>query len=385
MTLSPVQLRIESRGVLLLAGSLVLLIAGLLREDETMAALGSGGLILTGLAALAARGNLKGLEVALSGPHAAAAGQALRFRVTVENPRRGLDAFGAELRLRMPGGGDASTHAVWVAGGSAADAELRTLTGQRGVHEKVGVTLDSHFPLALFKAGRVVECPHRLLVFPRPQVPAELLSRGHWEDDSPRPALAAGSQGEPRGLRPYRAGDAARTISWPASLRSHARGGGLVVRELDSPGLRPREAVVLFHSFATGREVIRPDRFERGLSLAWGALRHFQAQGIPVRLMADFDGWEPRPAGNRRQLGACGERLARARRAPGTGAEELEAILSSLDESTGVLVVSDMPLAGWKKYLTNSGRHVPVDITRYEARGRATPGFPKPSRPPTRA
>jgi uncharacterized protein (DUF58 family) len=227
--------------------------------------------------------------------------------------------------------------------------------------------------------------PHRLLVCPRPQIPAEMLNRGTWEDDSPRSAVASGSHGEPRGLRPYRAGDAARTISWPATLRSHARGGGLVVREFDTPGLRPREAVVLFHSFATGREVIRPDRFERGLSLAWGALRHFQAQGIPVRLMADFDGWEPRPAGNRRQLGACGELLARARRAAGTGAEELQAILSSLDESTGVLVLSDMPLAGWKKLLTAPGRHVPVDITRYEARGRLAPGAPKPSRPLARA
>jgi hypothetical protein len=123
--------------------------------------------------------------------------------------------------------------------------------------------------------------------------------------------------------------------------------------------------------------LIRPDRFERALSLAWGALRHFQGLGIPVRLMADFDGWKSRPAGNRRQLGACGDLLARARRAAGTEAHELQAILSSLDESTGVLIVSDMPLASWKSSLARSGAHVMVDITRYESRARPPRAGPK--------
>jgi uncharacterized protein (DUF58 family) len=371
MSGSRVKLRFESRGILLLAAASALLAAGLIRVDGTMAALGAGGLILAGIAALGARRNLRGLTASLSGPHAAAAGQPLRFRITLENPRRGLDAFGVQLRMKMPGGGEASTHALWVAGRSAADAELRAVPGQRGDHEVAGVALVSEFPLGLFKASRICSCPHRMLVFPRPQVPVELLTHGAWVDDTPRSAVAAGeAQGEPRGLRPYRAGDSARTISWPASLRSHARGGGLVVRELDPPGFHPREVVVLFHSFGTDRALIRPDRFERALSLAWGALRHFQGQGIPVRLMADFDGWKSRPAGNRRQLGACGELLARARRAAGTEAHELQAILSSLDESIGVLIVSDMPLASWKPSLGRSGPRVTVDVTRYESKAR---------------
>jgi uncharacterized protein (DUF58 family) len=271
----------------------------------------------------------------------------------------------------MPGGGEASTHALWVAGDSAADAELRVAAGQRGDHEIPGVALVSDFPLGLFRASRLCPCPHRLLVFPRPQVPVELLTRGAWVDDTPRAAVAAGeAQGEPRGLRPYRAGDSARSIAWPATLRSRARGGGLVVRELDPPGFHPREAVVLFHSFGSDRALIRPDRFERALALAWGALKHFQGLGIPVRLIADFDGWKSRPAGERRQLGTCGELLARARRAAGTEAHELQALLSSLDESTGVLIVSDMPPDSWKSSLARSGAQVTVDIARYEARAR---------------
>ena len=56
MSARSVQLRIETRGILLLAGSLALLTAGLIRVDGTMAALGSGGLVMTGIAALVARG-----------------------------------------------------------------------------------------------------------------------------------------------------------------------------------------------------------------------------------------------------------------------------------------------------------------------------------------
>jgi uncharacterized protein (DUF58 family) len=364
-----VNLRIERRGLLLLAGSAALLAGGLWRVDGPMAALGAAGGVLAGIAALAASANLRGLAVERSGPHAATAGQPLRLRLSLLNPRRGLDAFGVQALTQLPGGDRPATHALWVAGASAADAELRGPVGARGDHPLPGVLLRSIFPLGLFQATRLVPCPHRLLVFPRPQVPLELLDRGAWRDDSPRPALAAGDAwGEPRGLRPYRAGDAARAICWPATLRSQARGGGLLVRELDPPGFQPREVLVLFHSFGRDRALIRPDRFERALSLAWGALRHFQSQGVPVRLSADFDRWQSRPAGTRRQLAACGELLAQARRCAGTEAHELQALLASLDESTGVLIVSDMPPAAWQSSLRRGGPRVLVDVTRYESR-----------------
>jgi hypothetical protein len=62
--------------------------------------------------------------------------------------------------------------------------------------------------------------------------------------------------------------------------------------------------------------------------------------------------------------------LARARRAAGTEAHELQGILSSLDESTGVLIVSDMPLTSWKSSIGRAGPRVMVDVTRYEAKAR---------------
>ena len=367
------KLRIERRGLILGGGALALLATGLGRVDGAMAALGAAGLAALGIAALAARANLRGLVLERSGPHAVAAGSTARFRLALRNPRRGLDAFGVRVGFPVPGDGECGTHALWVAAASGAEAEPRATPGRRGDHDLGGIVLRSAFPLGLFEAATRRTCPHRLLVFPRPLLPVELLDRGAWRDDSPRPALAAGdAHGEPRGLRPYRAGDAARTICWPASLRSQARGGGLLVREEDPPGFQPREVAVLFHSYGSDRALIRPDRFERALSLAWGALRHFQELGIPARLIADFDDWQPRPAAKRHQLARCGELLARARRHAGTEAHELQAALAALDPGTGVLVVSDMPPAAWPSSLLSSAAQVRVDITRYESRAPVT-------------
>jgi hypothetical protein len=104
---------------------------------------------------------LKGLGVALSGPHAAAAGQPVRFRVTLENPRRGLDAFGVQLRMKMPGGAEASTHALWVAGGSAADAELRAVPGVQEVSIGHALIADA-LELGLSQTVRdYLRCIHR--------------------------------------------------------------------------------------------------------------------------------------------------------------------------------------------------------------------------------
>lgn len=363
------RLRIQTRGTLLLGGSAALVIVGLIRVDGAMASLGLAGLIFSAVAMVAARMNLRGLSVDLMGAHTVAAGQRMRLIATLRNRRRGLDAFGIELALKIPGGDEAGTHAQWVAGRSAADAEILAVPRQRGDFHEIPVSISSEFPFGLFRAKQSLPCSYRMLVFPRPQVPAELLASGAWVDDTTGSAVAAGeSHGEPRGLRPYRAGDAARSIAWPATLRSHARGGGMIVRELDPPGFHPREAVVLFHSFGTDRALIRPDRFERALSLAWGALQHFQGQGIPVRLVADFDDWESHSAGNRRLLGQCGEVLAKARRALGTEAHEVQSILAGLDSSTGVLVVSDMPMNAWSDSLRVTGPCVKIDVSRYESR-----------------
>lgn len=364
-----VNLRIERRGLLLLVASASLLAGGLLRVDGTMASLGAAGALLAGIGALAARANLQQLQIERSGPRTANAGQMIRLQLRLIHARRGLDSFQVDAAATAAGGGEAKTHAPWIAASTSIHAELRMAAGSRGDHPMADLRLESSFPLGLFQANTHSPCSERMLVFPKPLVPIELLDRGAWNTEHPRSSMAAGdAHGEPRGLRPHRAGDPARSICWPATLRSQARGGGLLVRELDPPGFQPSEVVVLFHSFGSQRALIRPDRFERALSLAWGALRHFHDLRVPVRLRADFDAWQARSATTRRQLAACGELLTRARRCQSTEVHELQTLLSSLDQSIGLLVISDMPPSSWKNALPHRGPRVWVDVTRYEPR-----------------
>ena len=99
-----------------------------------------------------------------------------------------------------------------------------------------------------------------MLVFPKALVPKEFFSSGEFDDAWHGEGLQAGdSPGEPRGLRPARPGDPAKNIHWPATMRAFARGRAPRIREMDPPGLRPRRATVLFHSFGTDGTLIRTD------------------------------------------------------------------------------------------------------------------------------
>lgn len=361
-----VSVRLQTRGALFSGGALALLAAGFWRVDGAMASMGLAGLGFTAVAWLGAWRNLRGLEVAVEGPHAGRVGEGARWRLTIGNPRRVQDAFGVEIGVSM-GSSMVSRHALWVAAGSPVEADFRLVPRLRGGGDRVGVSMASEFPLGFFRSSRAAMVPHRWRVAPKPLVPVELLAEGGRLEDAPRRAhMAEGPSGEPRGMRPYRAGDPPKALAWPASVRSRARGGGLMVRELDPPGFRPAEVVVVFHSFGTDRELIRPDRFERALALASGALWHFLAQGVPARFVADFDRWTARPASTRRHLAACGEILAMAERAAGTEGHELRAVLDGVDEGVAVVVVSDMPPDAWLPSVRPRGRHVVVDVRRYE-------------------
>ncbi|MEM9237146.1 MAG: DUF58 domain-containing protein [Verrucomicrobiota bacterium] len=360
--------RIETRGSVLLGTAVALGAAGLLKVDGVLLALGaSAGILLLlclGLGCL----NLRMLQLGFELPKVVQAGDPVRMRLSVANPRRLLDGFGLELEMEVPGGLVQDCQVPWVPAASSADAELRVVIPGRGHGTSVHCELRSRFPLGLFRISDEREIEHPLLVLPRPMVPSEMQSLGRSVESEPeRSVVFSEAMGEPRGLREYRAGDAAKVIAWPASLRSHARGGGLLVRELDPPGFHPQRVVILFHSYATDGALIRPDRFERALSLTWGAMRHFQSRGVPLRLLADFEEWVPRRVATRRQLGQAGEVLARTMRSRGTEEHELHGRLLDLDRDEALVVVSDMPALTWKGLLADRRGAVVVDVTAYEA------------------
>ena len=337
------------RGAVLGGAGVILLSVGIWRIDGVMAALGLAGCCLVAVAWSLGRLNLRDLDVSLDGPASVPTGVIFGAILSLRNQRGFWDAFGIELELELPGKARVGGLARWVAARAATDLELRVAVPIRAYATTHPVRLFSEFPLGLFEFRRVLPLAHSLVVFPRPIVPPGLRAMGVLMDASPVDGASAGeAAGEPRGLRPWQPGDSPRRIDWRTSIRSWARGAGMIVREADPPGFHPRRCVVIFHSYGADGSLIRPDRFEQALSLAAGTLRHLHNLGIPVRLLADFDGWIDHPAATRAQLASCQTVLAKAIRAKGTEAHDLQAAASHAHDDEVVIAFSDMPLSAWR-------------------------------------
>jgi uncharacterized protein (DUF58 family) len=360
--------QLSPRGTVLLALSVFLVFAGAWQVDGVLGAMGLSGFCLLVLAWGAGLWNLSRIRVEIECPAKVHAGVFFPLALAIHNDRRVLDAFALTIELEVAGKTRVEGSASWIAARSAADLELRLTVPDRGNMTLHRVRVASQFPLGLFLQTARWQVTKPLLVFPRPLVPRELSAPGVLADASPMAGTSVGeAAGEPRGLRPWRGGDSPRRIAWPATIRSHARGAGLLVREADPPGFQPLRCVVLFHSFATDGSLIRPDRFERALSLACGTLRHLHGAGLPVRLIGDFDGWKDHPAATRTQLAACMEVLARAVRSAGTELHDLQAAAERLGDEESLIVLSDMPAAAWRGVFPK--RRLPpmaIDIAAYD-------------------
>ena len=166
--------------------------------------------------------NLAGIELRRIESEPAFAGETLRFAPLLANPggppRRGI-------RLRT-------------ATGTVAAADLEpegerhvalAVRGERRGPQPLGrLTLESDWPLGLWKAWSYVHAPCNALVYPRPESDPPPLPA---EPDGERQGggAAGGVRGDVAGLRPYVPGDVPSTIAW----KSVARGQGLHVRTFD--------------------------------------------------------------------------------------------------------------------------------------------------------
>ena len=347
-----VNLSLQPRGAVMAGSAMALIIAGLWRVDGVLAALGVAAACLLALSWVLAKWNPTRLDLTVDGPQKTQAAVVFPITLTLLNRRRWLDAFALRIELNLAGMARTGGTAIWVAAGSAADLELRVAVPGRTFADRHQARLVSDFPFGFFQAERTLELRHPLWVLPKPIVPRGLwFSGGRMDAPHAEGAALGEAVGELRGLRPWRAGDSPRRLVWPATLRSMARGGEMIVREADPPGFRPLRCAVVFHSFGTDGGLIRPDRFEKALSLAAGTLRLLHAQGIATRWIADFNDWQSRPASTRIQIAACLENLAHASRAKGSEAHDLQAAFAGIGEDEGLIVLSDMPVAGWQATL----------------------------------
>ena len=353
------------RGAILLGAALALIVAGLLMIDGAMMAIGLGGLILLIFTLILGRWNLARLEGEIEAPERVFADQPFDFRLHLRNGRDLFDAHGVEMRLFLSEKADIHSHAKWTAARSVSTVKLRGSIPTRGAVSKHGLVLSSVFPLGLLKHKKRIEVQKEMLVFPKTLLPKEFFATGEFDDAWHGDGLQSGdAPGEPRGLRPFRPGDPAKNIHWPATMRAFARGRLPRVRETDPPGLRPRRATVIFHSFGTDSTLIRTDYFERALSLLCGTLQHLRRIGVPTNLCADFSAWRAQPTFQNSAWSETLTMLARAERVGDTEAHDLVAFIESVPQGDALLIVSDMPPEAWSAILPERSAVI-VDVRQH--------------------
>jgi len=197
-----------------------------------------------------------------------------------------------ELRLLDPPG---PWHRASASGGTVSHEADR-----RGVFSAVRVELASSAPLGLFARSKVVEVDlgHEVLVAPRATPVGRTLPALAANVVDPGASLVASASDAVRSVRPYAAGDPARAVHWPSSLRT----GSLVVREMEPP-VRTGLAVVL-------RLTTDGAAAEQAASTAMGlALTVLGAGGELVMVTCAATGPVVAPVRSRRD---AGRQLARA-------------------------------------------------------------------------
>jgi uncharacterized protein (DUF58 family) len=254
-------------GWMTLLASATLLVWGIVAGSNPVLLLGA---ILASLMAttlwLAAR-NISDVSVSRQLPVELFAGRRVSGHLTIHNttPRPRW-----QLALRELDEGDATTLIRRIPGCGFAEGRAQWTFDFRGRRQMDQIRLQSRWPFGLLSTSRVVSLPVEVLVYPAPRF------RGTTEfvDDEPfgeRPDLREGHEGDFLGLRPYRIGDARRSIHWRTSARA---GEPMVVQRTTPRG---------------GRRIVRVplcsgDEWEQGLSRASGAILDGFSRGWRVGL-----------------------------------------------------------------------------------------------------
>ncbi len=209
------------------AAVLVVLLVASINERVN---LGYALTFLLGGSALAAahltHGNLQGLQLRLLSARSVHAGSVLNVSIGLHNTHRTKGRWG--LQAQAQGG---LAQPVEVAAGQDAVLELDIPAPQRGWLTLPRVTIESGYPLGLFRAWAYWRPLSRVLIWPALDPHAPALPAWHAEAALSASTRQTGHSTEPpEGLRDYRRGDPMRWIAWKKSSHAIASGTGLESR-----------------------------------------------------------------------------------------------------------------------------------------------------------
>lgn len=162
------------------------------------------------VSALHANLNLAGLRIAMQLDRPTFAGDQIHVRLLFEQPRPRWRPL-----LQLSSGGQRCELELEQQQGHA---DLPLPTQARGWFQPGRITLETRFPLGLFRCWTYLDFEERGLVYPRPEEQAPPLQR---EADDPREGGRSTAGGDEfSGLREWREGDAPRLIAWRQSARN---------------------------------------------------------------------------------------------------------------------------------------------------------------------
>ncbi len=355
-------------GVVFAGVGLAFFAVGMWRVDGVIAAMGLSAWLLLGLVWVVGRQNVRGLELVYRGPRRVEVAKGFDVKLELHSRGRLMDGFWLDFGVVLMGEKEISGRILWLCSNSSTRLVRWLSLKHRGVKlEQLG-WVSSGFPLGLFNFRCEMQIPAEIGVVPFGRVPKELDFSGFLMDGLPLGgSKRLGGVGEWKGLREWRNGDSVRKIAWPASMRSQAAGGCLLVRHEEPPGSKAEMCAVVFHSYGRDGDLIRPDRFERALSLLCGVVGVLVGDGIPVRVLADFWNWEPEEVNSRRGLAAMKEGLLRVKRTEWVEAHDLNEAFSMVKPRECLIVISDMPLGSWEALVPSSALDpVKVSIANHE-------------------
>lgn len=355
-------------GVIFAGIGLAFFSVGMWRVDGVMAAMGLAAWLVLGLAVLLGRWNVNGLELVYRGPRRVEVAKGFEGKLELHCSGRMMDGFWLDFGVKLMGEKEIAGRVLWLGSNSSARVVKWVSLKHRGRKKKQDGWVNSGFPLGLFHFRTEMRLPAEIGVMPVGRVPKELDFSGFLMDGMPLGgSRRLGGMGEWKGLREWRSGDSVRKIAWPASTRSQATGGSLLVRQEEPPGSKAEMCAVVFHSYGKDGDLIRPDRFERALSLLCGVVGVLVGAGIPVRVLADFWEWESLEVNSKRALAVMKEGLIRAKRADWVEAHDVSEAFSMVKKRECLIVISDMPIASWEGLVPDSALDpVKVNIASHE-------------------
>jgi uncharacterized protein (DUF58 family) len=167
--------------------------------------------------------NLAHLSVSAGRVEPAFVGGAVRFHLHLDNATR-------FSRVAIDARCDAAAGTMDVPAGSGASTTLALPAGRRGWLRLPRVTVETRYPIGLFRAWSYVQPDTRALVYPRPDdsslpLPSFVPERGDA-------AHAGVGSDDFAALRPYQLGDSPRHIAW----KSAERGGQLLTKVFTGRG-----------------------------------------------------------------------------------------------------------------------------------------------------